>query len=113
MLQKRNYYLAALCAFLITSCAAPIELTTSWSNKTAKVKKSPKVMVMALGKNLANRQSAEAFIVSELEKNGYTAIQSLDVFKPDIKQYDSLTMVNMLRQNNVDMLLTNAVVDIK
>jgi hypothetical protein len=113
MSQNQKLFFAAIISCMIISCAPTVELTTSWTNKTAQIKKSPKVMVMALGKDLANRQAAESYIVAELAKGGHNAIASLDIFKPDMAKYDSVTMVNMLRQNNVDMLLTNAVVDVK
>lgn len=110
---KQVQTLLFLVTISIVSCAPPVELTSSWSNKTAQVKKSPKIMVMALGNNLSNRTVAESYIVAELNKGGNNAIASLDVFKPDIQKYDSASMVNLLRKNGIDMLLTNAVVDVK
>jgi hypothetical protein len=113
MLYRSFICLTAFVLLLMAACAPPIELSTSWSNKTATVKNSPNVMVMVLGKDLATRQSIESYIVSYLQKQGYNSIMSLDIFKPDIKKYDSLTFVNLLRQYNIDLLLTNAVADIK
>jgi len=95
-----------------TSCAPQVELTSSWTNKQAEVKASPKIMVMVLGSNLSNRQWVEKDIVAELAKLGHTAVGSLDVFRPDVQKMDSATMVDMLRSNKIDMLLTNAVVNI-
>ncbi|MFI5218961.1 MAG: hypothetical protein ACHQNT_05675 [Bacteroidia bacterium] len=112
MVHHRKYYLIALLSFLIISCAPQVELTTSWSNKTAKVKSTPNIMAMALGKDLANRQSAESYLVAYLKNAGYNAIGSLDIFKPEIQKYDSLTMVSLLKQNSIDLLLTNAVVNV-
>jgi len=66
----------ALMAF--TSCAPQIELTSSWTNKQAEVKSTPKIMVMVLGSNLSNRQWIEKDIVTELGKLGHQAIGSLD-----------------------------------
>ena len=70
-------------------------------------------MVMAMGKELANRQSAENYLVAEMQKGGHNAIASLSVFKPEVQHYDSITMVRMLRENGIDMLMTNAVVDVQ
>jgi len=95
-----------------TSCAPQIELTSSWLNKQAEVKTSPKILVMVLGSNLTNRQVIEAHIVAQLAKLGHNAVAALDIFQPDIQKYDSVNMVTTLRQNNIDMLLTNAVVNI-
>ena len=104
--------LLSIVLMAFTSCAPQVELTSSWTNKQAAVKSSPKIMVMVLGSNLSNRQWIEKDIVTELTKLGHQAVGSLDVFSPDIQKYDSTTMVTMLRNNNIDMLLTNAVVNI-
>jgi len=96
-----------------TACSPQIELTSSWSNKKAQVKSSPNIMVMVMGSNLQNRQYVEGYMSNELIKNGYKAISSLDVFQPTVQKYDSATMVSMLRENNIDMLITNRVVDVK
>jgi len=112
---SKNTHLTALLSIIIitfTACVPQIELTSSWTNKQAKVKNSPLVMVMVLGKNLTNRQYAEGYIVNELMSRGYNAKAALDVFKPDAQKYDSATMVTMLKQQNVDMLFTTAVVEI-
>lgn len=110
---RLKFYLISFLLFLICSCSPPIELSTSWSNKTATVKKSPSVLAMALGNDLGARQAAESYLVYHLKKSGFNAIASLDIFKPDIRKYDSLTFVNLLRQYNIDLLLTNAVIDVK
>lgn len=104
--------LLSIVLMAFTSCAPQIELTSSWTNKEAKVKNAPLVMVMVLGKNLTNRQYAEGYIVNELINRGYNAKAALDVFKPDVQKYDSATMVTMLKEHNVDMLFTTAVVEI-
>jgi hypothetical protein len=104
--------LLSIILMAFTSCAPQIELTSSWTNKQAAVKTSPKILVMVLGSNLSNRQSVEAHIVAELTKSGHTGIAALDIFQPDIQKYDSVNMVTLLRKNNIDMLLTTAVVNI-
>jgi len=108
---KQLIFLSAI-AVLITSCAEPIVLTSSWSNKQAKIKSSPKIMVMVMGKDLNNRMVVENDIVTLLKAGGHNAIAALDVFKPDVQKYDSATMVSLLRQNNIDMLLTNAITNV-
>jgi hypothetical protein len=113
MKHTKKFSLLAFFVFLIISCSPPIDLTTSWTNRQATVKKSPKIMIMAFGKNLANRQATENEIVSELKTLGYNAVAALDIMNPTIQHYDSLTLVNLLRENKFDMLLTNAVVDVK
>ena len=112
--RKQSSIVVVLSAILMAfaSCVPQVELTSSWSNKQAQIKNSPKILVMVLGSNLTNRQLVEAHIVAELAKLGHTGIAALDIFQPDIQKYDSVNMVNILRQNNIDMLLTNAVVNI-
>jgi len=97
----------------LATCSPPVDLTSSWTNKNVTPKSSPKIMVLALGKNLSNRQAAENHIVNELKLAGYQGVAALDVLNPSIEKYDSLSLVNILRQNKFDMILTNAVVDVK
>jgi hypothetical protein len=96
----------------LTSCAPQIELTSSWHNKQAEPKNSPLIMVMVMGKNLANRQAAEGYMVNEFAKLGDKAIGSLDLFKPDVQTYDSATMVNLLRDNKIDMILISGITSV-
>jgi intracellular sulfur oxidation DsrE/DsrF family protein len=66
--------LLALTAVMISSCAPEIKLTSSWTNNQAKVKSSPAIMVIALGKaNSSIRQDVENSIVNRLKKYGYNA----------------------------------------
>jgi hypothetical protein len=96
---------------LITSCSPQIKLTSSWANKQANIKKSPVIMVLVLGKaNSAIRQDIENNMVSRLKKEGYTAVPASDIIQPGVVKHDSAELVNILRKNNIDMLLTNAVV---
>ena len=113
MTHLSKYMLAAFFSFLVVSCSPPIDLTTSWTNKQATIKKSPKIMVLAFGQDLANRQAVESYIVAEIKLAGHQAIGALEVMNPSIQKYDSLTLVNLLRENNFDMILTNAVVNVK
>ena len=43
MSRNQKYYWIAFVSLFLTSCAPQVELTSSWSNKTAQVKKSAKV----------------------------------------------------------------------
>ena len=104
--------LLSIVLFLITSCSPQIALTSSWTNKQAKVKSAPLIMVMVLGKpNSIIRKDIENKIVSRLVKDGYKAVPASDLFQPGVKQ-DSAELVNTLRKNNIDLLLTNAVVSL-
>lgn len=95
---------------LITSCSPQIMLTSSWTNKQAKVKSAPLIMVMVLGKpNSTTRQDIENSIVARLKKEGFKAVPASDLFQPGVK-HDSAELVNILQKNNIDMLLTNAVI---
>src|SRR4051812_45197974 len=99
MRDKINYLVLFLC-FLMVSCVPTVELTTSWATKT-QVKKSPHVMVMALGNDLANRMHAEEYIITELKALGVNAIGSFDVFNPK-NRVDSMTLVNTLKEKGID-----------
>lgn len=110
--QKFQFFtLVVITLALLYSCAASqIELTSSWANKNTTIKKSPLVMVMVMGKSVDNRKTVESDMVARLKRKGIKAIGSLDVFQSEVQKYDSAAMVSLLRQNNIDMLLINAVV---
>jgi hypothetical protein len=113
---NRKLQLAALLSIallLITSCSPQLKLTSSWTNKQAKIKRAPVIMVAVLGKpNSATRKDAENNIVSRLKKDGYKAVPASDLFQPGVSKLDSAEVVNTLRKNNIDMLLTSAVINV-
>jgi hypothetical protein len=94
---------------LFASCTGSLELATSWKNKSATVKSNPKIVVMAVGKNLTNKQKTETEMVAELKKKGQNAIASMDILTPGQK-YDSAAILSILAFNKVDYILTNAIV---
>jgi hypothetical protein len=95
---------------LFTSCASQVKLTSSWGNKQAEVKKAPVIMVMVLGKaNSAVREEIENNIVGRLKKEGFKAVPASGLFQPGVK-HDSAALVSTLKKNNIDMLLTSAVI---
>jgi hypothetical protein len=96
----------------VVSCSSPIKMTSSWTSEDPRVIKSPVIMVMVMGSNPDNRKAVERYITDKLTKKGHKAIASLDVFKPDVQKYDSASMVRLLKENKIDMLLTNMVVHI-
>lgn len=96
---------------IISSCSPQIKLTSSWSNKQVKVKNAPEIMIMVLGKsNSTTRQEIENNIVARLKKEGFKAVPATGIFQPGVAKYDSAEVVSILRKNNIDMLLTCAVV---
>jgi len=115
-ISKQAIRLAAftsLVLLIITSCAPQVKLTSSWTNRQAKVKSSPVIMVMVLGKPDGEvRQNAENSIVSRLKKDGYKAVPASGIIKPGVQKPDSAQLVGILRENNIDMLLASAVVNV-
>jgi hypothetical protein len=96
---------------ILTSCASGIKLTGSWTIPQPKVKKAPVILVMVLGKpNSEVRKDIENKIVARLTKDGFKAIPGTTLFNPQAAKRDSAEVVNTLRKNNIDMLLTNAVI---
>jgi hypothetical protein len=118
MKNSRNYKLRQVLLFataliLITSCAPEIKLTSSWANRNTDIRRSPLIMVMALGKaNSTTRQDVENNIVARLKKEGYKAMPASELFQPGHTKRDSAELVNTLRKNNIDLLLTNAVISV-
>jgi hypothetical protein len=94
----------------ISSCSPSIELTGTWNDQNSTGKKLNKIAVMAIGKNLSNRQLAENKLVSELTKRGFTAVSSLTFLPPDFQQLDTMAIGGALQRNNVDGLITVRVV---
>ncbi len=114
--KNRNLYRALfiIIVFLtIISCSSPIKMTSSWTGEDSRVIKSPLIMVMVMGRNQENSQIIEGDIVNKLTKKGFKAIPSRDVLKPDVQKYDSVSLVKLLKENKIDMLLTNVVVSVK
>lgn len=105
--------LFSIVLLVINSCSSPLKLTSSWTNKKAVVKNSPSIMVMVLGKpNSTARQDFENDMVTRLKKGGFKAVPASDFIKPGVSKRDSAELVNILRNNKIDMLITNAVIDI-
>ena len=103
--------LLSIALLLIISCSPQIMLTSSWTNRQAKVKSSPVIMVMVLGKaNSKTRQDVENKMVALLKKDGYKAVPASDLFPPGVVKHDSSELVNTLRKNNIDLFLTSAVI---
>ena len=103
--------LLSIVFLLIASCSPQIMLTSSWTNRQAKVKSAPLIMVMVLGKaNSKTRQDVENKMVALLKKDGYKAIPASDLFPPGVVKHDSSELVNTLRKNNIDLFLTSAVI---
>ena len=102
----------SMALLMISSCAPEIKLTSSWASKQAKPKSAPAIMVAVIGKaNPDNRIDVENSIVKKLKKYGFKAVPSSTLFKPGVKN-DSAEVVRILRENKIDMLLTNAVTGI-
>jgi hypothetical protein len=98
---------------LITSCAPQVKLTTSWTNRQAKVKSSPVIMVMVLGKPDGEvRKNAEDGIVAKLKKEGFKAFPASGLIKPGVQKPDSAQLVGILKENKIDMLLASAVINV-
>ena len=105
--------LLSLVLMTITSCAPQIKLISSWTKYQVKVKSSPVIMVMVLGKpNSEIRQAAETSIVARLKKDGYKAIPASGIIQPGVQKPDSAQLVGILRENKIDMLLATAVVSV-
>jgi hypothetical protein len=105
--------LVSFMAIILYSCAtSQFELTSSWTSKTATLKKSPLIMVLVIGKKTENRKAIEDDMVARLKRKGNNAIASLDLFQPDIQKYDSVALVSLLRKNKIDMILINALVSV-
>jgi len=85
--------LLSIVLLLITSSSPQIKLTSSWTNKQAKVKSAPSIMVMVLGKaNSTTRQDVENNIdmlltstvisITENERFIPGAVQGTDIVVP-------------------------------
>ena len=110
---KNLHFLTIACfALLLTSCAPSVELTTSWTNQQAKAKSDPKIMIMSIGKSLANKTTSENTMVQQFTKAGHNTVAALNFFNPNVQKIDSLAMVKVLQDNHIDLLLTNAVVNV-
>lgn len=94
----------------ISSCSPSIELTGTWHDTNSTAKKLNKIAVIAIGKNLQNRQLAENKLVEELKKKGFNAVSGLSFLPPDFQQLDTTVIGSALKKNGIDGLMSVRVV---
>jgi hypothetical protein len=93
---------AILTAFLITSCTAPITLT-SWKNQGDNSKIS-KVVVMALFGKLEYTKPVEQYVAAYFNKQGLKSIEALDFLNPT-KKYQESEIKSKLDSIGADAIL--------
>lgn len=97
---------------LLTSCGPSVELTQSYRKSGYTTSRPNKIMVMAMGKNLASRQGAEMELKTQFAAKGIKAVSYLELFPNNENTVDSATFNNTLYVNGIEGLFTARVVNV-
>ncbi|HVU94120.1 MAG TPA: hypothetical protein VHE34_02810 [Puia sp.] len=116
---KRHFtFSRALCApllisvILLYSCEPSVRLTASWSDREIQPGRFSRVLVASFGKDLEKRKLGEDHIKAELERRGFMALTSLDVFGPNFATMDSAKMRQLLLGGQFDGVVTVRVLSV-
>ena len=93
---------AIIAAFVISSCTAPITLT-SWKNQEDNSKIS-KVVVMALFGKLEYTKPVEQYVAACFNRQGLKSIEALDFLNP-AKKYEEAEITSKLDSLGADAIL--------
>jgi hypothetical protein len=98
----------------LLACSSTTEITGSWQSDNASAKKINSILVTALTSKTNARQTVENDLASQLQKNGYKAIKSMDVIPPtftEAKEPDKEALLDKIKGTDVDVILTVALID--
>jgi hypothetical protein len=98
----------------LLSCGSSTEVTGSWKNPSANAKDIRNILVTALTHNTTARQTVENDLAEALRQQGFNATKSIDVLPPsftEAKEPDKEALLDKIRGNNVDAILTVALID--
>src|SRR5436190_16951510 len=97
-----------------SSCTSAY-LASSWTKSGYTAQPYKKILVLAIAKSTSNRAAVEGSMVKELNKKGYHAVSTLDVFpnfNPGMK-LERAVMVQKLKENNIDGMMILSLLDVK
>jgi len=98
---------------IFSACGPSVRLTASWTDAQAPQTKLAKILVMAIGKDLAKRKMGEDAVCRELRGYGYSAATSLDELGPGFAgRNDSATMQRLLLDKGFDGIVTIRVLEV-
>ena len=98
---------------LLSSCEPTVRLTASNRNANAVPASFSKILVLAIGKDLAKRTLGEESIKAELQKQGFTALTSIEAWGPQFAgMKDSAVMRRLLLDKLFDAVVTVRVLHI-
>jgi hypothetical protein len=112
---NKSYIMLAMLSAILTfsACGPSIKLTASWTDTQAPQVKLTKILVMAIGKDLAKRKLGEDAVSKELRGYGFDAATSLDELGPDFAgRNDSAAMQRTLLDKGFDGVVTIRVLDV-
>jgi len=112
---NKSYIMLTILSAMLTlsACGPSVKLTASWTDAQAPEVKFTKILVTAIGKDLAKRKLGEDAVRKELRAYGYNASTSLDELGPDFAgRNDSAAMQRMLLDKGFDGVVTIRVLDV-
>ena len=95
------------------ACASSHTITASWKSQNIPDKKYEKLFVAVLTENLASRTVMENAMSNEIKERGGNSIRSLDVIPPNMNSSDTIVIMQKVKENNCDGLITIALMDTK
>lgn len=104
--------LLGLTVVMIQSCASSVALDARWTNPDHDPMKPDKVLVIVVGQSMRNRQVAEDAFQASLEANGFNTIGALEALPISSGTIDSTVLVRIIRDMNIDAVLTARAVDV-
>jgi len=113
------YHMKTIALYLVIfgflfACSASTEITGSWKNDAVRTEKINSIMVTALTSKTSVRQTVENDLTTELQKNGYRAVKSIDVIPPTFtedKEPNKEALLDKINGTDVDAILTVALID--
>lgn len=100
--------------YLLVGCSPASQITGSWKSPDAPGKQYRKVLVAALTNNTAARQTVETELAHQLQRKGFQATRSLDVFPASFTQGNVPPrgeIIEKIRQTGHDAVLTASLLD--
>ena len=94
------------------SCQPSVKLTASWAEPNIQPAQPSKVLVVSFGKDLAKRRLGEENVAAELQRHGFTALTSLNVYGPAFAVMDSIKIRQQLQKSEFDAVITIRVLNI-
>lgn len=104
----------ALSLLIMAGCRPATEITATWTNPEIQDPIYNNVLVVSMTDRISIKQTVESALANELRDQGVNASTSMEEFPPRFQEgpiKDKNTLMDIVRENRHDAILTVAVVD--